>query len=203
MEIRITVTTENDFSNTEYLTRDVFWNLFKPGCDEHLVLNKLRKSHAYIPELDLVSWDEDHITGHIISTKAVVMDKNGFSHEVLCAGPLSVREDLQHHGIGSALMLSSIERAKALGYRGIVLYGNPGYYHRFGFQDAANFGISTSDGLNFSAFMVLELFDNALQNVTGRFFESEAFKVDEEELNTFELKFPFREKGPAKINLNL
>lgn len=203
MEIRITVTSEADLLNTEHLTRDVFWNLFKPGCDEHLVLHKLRKSNAYIADLDLVSWDKGQITGHIISTMAEVKNENGSVHKVLCAGPLSVSEDLQNHGIGSALMLSSIDRAKALGYKGIVLFGNPDYCHRFGFQDAANFEISTSDGLNFSAFMVLELYDNALQNVKGRFFESEAFQVDEEELNNFELKFPFREKGPAKINLNL
>jgi predicted N-acetyltransferase YhbS len=55
MNIQIKECTLTDFKITENLTRETFWNLFKPGCDEHLVLHKLRKSTGYISELDLVA----------------------------------------------------------------------------------------------------------------------------------------------------
>ena len=74
MEILIQRTSQKDFKITEIITRESFWNLYKPGCDEHLVLNKLRKSKSYITELDLIAVVEKEITGHILSTKAKIVD---------------------------------------------------------------------------------------------------------------------------------
>jgi hypothetical protein len=39
MDIEIKEASKKDFFQTENLTREAFWNLYKPGCDEHLVLN--------------------------------------------------------------------------------------------------------------------------------------------------------------------
>ena len=74
MEILIQRTQTADFQVTENITRETFWNLFKSGCDEHLVLHQLRKSNSYIPNLDLVARWENKIIGHIITTKAIVAD---------------------------------------------------------------------------------------------------------------------------------
>ena len=74
MRIHIRKTTVDDFSQTENLTRESFWNVYKPGCDEHLVLHNLRKSESYIGELDLVALFEGEIIGHIISTKPKIID---------------------------------------------------------------------------------------------------------------------------------
>lgn len=48
-------------------------------------------------------------------------------------------------------------QAKQLGYKAIIIFGDPNYYHRFGFADAKQYNIQTSDGANFDAFMALEL----------------------------------------------
>ena len=42
MKITIRRTREDEFKETEILTREIFWDLYKPGSDEHLVLHKLR-----------------------------------------------------------------------------------------------------------------------------------------------------------------
>jgi len=76
----------------------------------------------------------------------------------------------------------------------MILFGNPEYYHRFGFVNAEEHQITTKDNLNFEPFMALEIQDNSLANVNGRFFEDEAFLVDENELVEFEKQFPFKEK---------
>lgn len=194
---------QNDFAITENITRESFWNVYKPGCSEHLVLHNLRKSKSYIKELDLVAFCNDQIVGHIISTKAKVVDSLTKEYEVLCVGPLSVLPDFQKKGIGGKLMKESIKISRRLGFRGMILFGNPDYYHRFGFRNAKEFDITTKDYQNFEPFMVLELFENALTQVKGKFIEDESFNVNEDELNEFEKQFPYKEKLVTDTQLKM
>jgi predicted N-acetyltransferase YhbS len=202
MEILIQRTKPKDFQITENITRETFWNLFKPGCDEHLVLHNLRKSNCYISDLDMVAISKNRIIGHIIITKANVVNTQNKEHQVLCAGPISVIPEFQKKGIGTKLLNESIAIAKHLGYSGMILFGHPDYYHRFGFVNAQNYGITTKEGMNFEPFMVLELYPNALAAVRGKFYEDKAFEIKEEELNEFEKLFPKKEKGKPKIDIN-
>ena len=57
MELRLE--NENDYFEVEALTRNAFWNVYRPGCSEHLVLHDLRKSNSFIKELDYV-WLENN-----------------------------------------------------------------------------------------------------------------------------------------------
>ena len=118
------------------MTREAFWDLYKPGYDEHLVLHKIRKVPAFVKELDFVSCDEDTIVGNIIYSRAKVLNEENKEFEVLCMGPLTVLPSYQKQGIGFLLMNYSIEKARQLGYKGIIIFGNPDYYHRFGFVNA-------------------------------------------------------------------
>ena len=194
MDVHIEKTVEKYFRNTESITREAFWNLYKPGCDEHLILHNLRKSKSYVSELDLVAVAEDEVIGHVISTKAKIIDPKNLEHEVLCVGPVCVLPDYQKKGIGSKLMNQSIRRARELGFPGMILFGDPEYYHRFGFRNALDYGISTKEGQNFEPFMVLELQPNGLQNIHGRFFEDDVFTTQPDELDEFEKQFPYKEK---------
>ena len=194
METLIRRTTEKDFFLTENLTREAFWNLYKPGCVEHLILHNLRNCRAYISDLDLLAISGNEITGHIISTKAKVIDSLNHEYEILCAGPLSVLPEFQKKGIGSKLLNESIIIAKELGYKGLILFGNPEYYRRFGFINAGKYGISTKDGQNFEPFMALELQNNGLAMVKVRFFEDDAFEINPDDLNEFEKNFPYKIK---------
>ncbi len=194
MKILIEKTNKKDFSQTENITREAFWNLYKPGCEEHLILHNIRKTKSYISELDRVAFFENEIIGHIISTKAKVIDSQNNEHEILCVGPISVLPKFQNKGVGSQLINESIKVAKELGYLGMILFGNPDYYHRFGFKNAKEFFITTKDGQNFEPFMALELTNNGFVNIQGKFFEDKAFETQADDLNDFEKNFPFKEK---------
>lgn len=202
MKVLIQEAIGKDFSLTENITREAFWNIYKPGCNEHLVLHNIRNTKSYISELDLVAIFENEVIGHILSTKAKVVDSSNNEHEVLCVGPLSVLPEFQKKGIGSELMNYSITVAKASGFSGMILFGNPAYYHRFGFRNAQEYGISTKDGQNFEPFMALELQNNGLANIKGRFFEDDAFEPDPEDLIEFEKKFPYKEKLKTATQLD-
>jgi len=193
MNITIRPETEADYYETENETREAFWDLFRPGCAEHLLLHQLRQSPAFIPELDYVACDGAKIVGNIVYSKAVV--KNDASEKtVLCMGPLSVLPEYQNRGVGSMLMAATIEKAKELGYPAVVIFGHPDYYHRFGYENAEKYNIQTAEGKNFEAFMVLPLDKEALKDIRGRFHEDSAFNLDNDALEEFDRNFPPKEK---------
>lgn len=198
MDISIRPEEESDYRAVENLTREAFWDVYKSGCDEHLVVHNLRKTPAFIKELSFVARDKDKIVGSIIYSKARVVKDENMEFEVLCMGPIGVLPSYQRQGIGSLLMRHSIEKAKQSGYKAIIIFGNPDYYHRFGFRNAGEYGIQTSWGGNLEAFMALELCVGGLNGISGKYYEDEAFKVDKDELEAFERGFPYKEKRPKR-----
>ena len=201
MNIEIRLEKPEDYRETENLTREAFWDLYKPGCDEHLLLHNIRQVPSFVEELDFVAVLGDKIIGNVIYSRGKVVDELSAVHEVLCMGPLSVLPHYQDKGVGSKLVIHSTGRAGEMGFKGVVIFGNPGYYHRFGYKNASAYKITTSDGDNFDAFMALELYKESLKGVEGRFYPDPVFIVDEKELNNFEKEFPYREKHVTDTQL--
>jgi len=179
----------------EELTRESFWNVHQPGCVEHLVSHNLRNSPDFIPELTFVALHEDKIVGHIVYSRGLIKDKRGPSHKVITFGPVSVLPSYQKQGVGRALISHSADLARAMGAPGIVIYGDPRYYSRFGFRCAEKYEIKTPDDKYAVALQVLELHPNALCDVSGMFFESEAFEPDMQKFPELDASFPPREKA--------
>ena len=194
MTIILRIEEENDFKETEYLTREAFWDKYKPGCDEHVIVHKLRSSAGFIKELDYVACDGNKIIGNIMYSKSKVTNGKIVNEELICLGPVSVLPEYQKKGIGSLLIKKTIEKAKELNYKGIFLYGNPQYYSKFGFINAEKYNLQTSEGLNGDYFMVLELSVDGLAGIYGKCNEDPAFRVSQEELIEFEKQFPYKEK---------
>ena len=182
----------------EELTREVFWSMFfgekQKICDEHLLVHRLRKSSAFVPELDLVAELDGKLAGHIIYSLSKIVDDFGKVHTMLTFGPLSVHPSYQNLGIGKALMQHSFMIAKKLGYRAVIIFGHPDYYPRIGFCRAAQFGITTSDGETFDAFMAYPLYDGALEGIRGRYYLDPVYEsLNQEDALEFDKKFPKKE----------
>ncbi len=192
MDITLRLEEIKDYEVVENLTREAFWDVYKPGCDEHLILKQLRESEGFVKELDYLAIDGDKIVGNIVYTK-VTVENSTANNEVLCMGPIGVLPEYKGKGIGSMLMKHTIELARAMGFKGIILYGDPKFYHRFGFVNAEKYGLQTSWGANFEEFMALELSEGSLKGMSGKCFEDKAFAVDEADLVEFEKKFPAKE----------
>jgi putative acetyltransferase len=189
---------EDDYRAVEGLVREAFWNLYIPGCNEHFVMHNLRRSSDFIPELDFVAEQEEQIVGQIAYSRGVIRDGEGADKTVLCFGPVSVLPAFQKLGIGSALIVHTVNLARGMGYPAICIYGDPRYYSRFGFRCGEKYEIKTEDDKYAVALLVLELHLGALDDVAGRFIESAAFEVDADEFVEYDAAFPGREKAEAE-----
>lgn len=201
MDILIRLEEENDFRDVENITREAFWDVYRPGCFEHLIVHKIRKVPAFIKELSYVACENDKIVGNIIYSKAKVINQENKEFEILTMGPIGVLPSCQNKGIGSLLLNYTIQKAKEQGFKAIIIFGNPNYYRRFGFVNAEKYGIQTSSGENFDVFMALELFNGALNGITGKFYEDKVFDVKDEELAIFDKGFPYKEKHVTDTQL--
>lgn len=194
MEIFIRTEQESDYRTVEEITREAFWNLHVPGCDEHFFAHQLRKSPEFMQELDFVAVRNNEVIGNIMSSRSVIVSRDGNSYSVINTGPLCVHPDYQKQGVGTLLIKHTIEIAKKMGFRAIVLFGYPGYYNRFGFKSAKEYGISIEDGRFPVAHLILELYDGALDQIEGVFTGPEISSWKEREFDEFDAAFPSKEK---------
>ena len=193
MEITLRLEEEQDHQTVENLTREAFWNIHLPGADEHLLIHHLRNAKEFVKDLDFVAIFDNEIIGNIVYVEAKISDTEK-EHTVLTFGPLSVLPEYQHRGVGTQLVEHTIKLAKEMAYKAILIYGDPEYYKRFGFREAKDYGITNMDGKYPAALLALELYQDALHDVKGKFDEGEIYHVDEDELMEFDKQFPEKEK---------
>ncbi len=198
MEIKLRQEEEKDYRYVEELTREAFWNVYSPGCDEHLLVHHLRKAKQFIKPLDFVAVYEDKIVGNIVYVETKITDNTGKGHKVITFGPVSVLPEYQNKGIGSKLILHTAQLAKEMGYKAILIYGDPEYYKRFGFKVSKEYNITNADKKYPAALQVLELYPDALSGIKGIFYEGDIYTIDKEELAAFEKGFPEKEKAFTK-----
>lgn len=112
-----------DYAAAEYLTREAFWNVYRPGCNEHYILHVLRHDPACVPELDLVLEQGSRLIGQILYLRARIRADDGRDIPVLTFGPLSIHPDCQGRGYGRYLLEQSMARARALGAGALCIEG--------------------------------------------------------------------------------
>ena len=66
-----------DYREVENLTREAFWNVYRPGCLEHFVLNQYRTNPDFVADLDFVMEEDGKIIGHVMYSKAEIVLDNG------------------------------------------------------------------------------------------------------------------------------
>lgn len=184
-EVEIRPEREEDYRAAEEMTMRAFWNKHHQGCDEHLLVHKLRGSGDYLRELSRIAVKEGRVIGSIMYSRAW-LKKDGETKEILTFGPLCVDPDWHGTGVGEMLLRETMELAGKAGYPGIVIFGEPDYYPLRGFVTCDKLGITTADGKNYDSFMGHELIPGALSAFGGRFYESGVFedlpKAEAEEL---------------------
>ncbi len=162
LEIKIRLETEDDFQQI----REVLRLAFKRP-NESVLMEKLRRNKAYLPELSLVAESDNRVIGHILFLPIDIVSENKRC-ETLMLAPLSVHPDFQNQGVGSKLVTEGLSAARKFGFHSVLVVGHPTYYPRFGFERASKWGIQVDSTVPDEAFMAIELAPNALLECRGR-----------------------------------
>ena len=193
----IRLETPADHAEVEYLVRESFWNVYRPGCLEHYVLHCLRNNKDFVPELDFVMEKDGRIIGQNIFVKAVICADDGRHIPIMTMGPICIANDLKRKGYGKILLDHSIEKAKQMGAGALCFEGNIDFYGKSGFTYASEYGIryhGLPKGEDASFFLCKELIPGYLDGVTGEYATPTGYFVDEAEAEEFDKQFPYKEK---------
>jgi putative acetyltransferase len=106
------------------------------------MVEAIRRSDGYVPELSLVAELEGRIVGHLMLSYVGLA---GDERRVLELGPMSVTPERQREGIGSALVREALRLAEERGEPLVLVLGHATHYPRFGLRPAAELGISPPD----------------------------------------------------------
>ncbi len=150
-----------DFDEIRALVKAAFEVAEHSDGTEYLLVDKLRGSAGFVPELALVAEEDGKVVGHIMFTKAKIGTETA-----LALAPLSVLPVAQRTGVGTALLHHAHQIAKDLGYSAIVVLGSEHYYPRVGYRPAKNYGILAPFDVPDENFMVL-LLDESQREFNG------------------------------------
>jgi predicted N-acetyltransferase YhbS len=85
----------------------------------------------------------------------------------LLLGPLAVHTRRQNIGIGRMLMKSSLDLAKQMGHKIVLLVGDAPYYARVGFHKLPDGLLQLPGPVDPARFLYLELVPGTLEHMTG------------------------------------
>ena len=184
---------KEEYREVEYLVRDAFWNVYRPGALEHYVLNQLRNDSAFVPELDFVIERNGVIIGQNMFMRAVIKADDGRDIPIMTMGPICIAPQYQKQGYGKILLAYSLEQAKQLGCGAVCFEGNIYFYGKSGFTFAREFGIryhGLPEGADDSFFLCKELIPGYLDGITGEYTPPQGYFVDETKAEQFDQQFP-------------
>ena len=196
-DLTIRLETTADHRAVETLIRDAFWNVYRPGCSEHLVMHILRDDPAFVRELDFVMEQNGRLIGQNVFVRTVIAADDGRKIDVLTMGPICITPELQRQGFGKILLDATLEQAAAMGFGAVLFEGNIGFYGKSGFSYASEFGIRYHDlpeDADASFFLCKELIPDYLSDVTGVYLTPQAYYVADCDVEDFDKSFPYRQK---------
>ena len=189
-----------DYREVENLTREAFWNIYRPGCTEHYVLNQYRSNPDFIPALDLVMEEDNHIIGHVMYSKAEIILTSGEAFPSWTFGPISIHPDYKRKGYGLKLLNHSLNIARQMGIGLLSMEGNIDFYRHAGFDLASKLNIHYHDmpaNEEVPFFLAQELIPGYWGDREGTYRPPQGYFVADEHPEAFEAydaSFPKKEK---------
>ena len=134
------------------------------------LVEEIRSKRFYLPELELIMVDEaDAVIGYVNFARFHLEGR--YENELLLLSPVAVKTELQRQHISKELIEFGFEKATAMGYKAVIVEGNPMNYRSRGFQTSASFGITAHESVGLPApecLMVRELIPGGLEGIRGQ-----------------------------------
>lgn len=178
---RIIKSMENKYLATSLeLVEDVFTKHSdqEEGALVRRLVEEIRSKKYYVPELEFIMVNEhDEIMGYAMFSRFHIEGK--YEDELLLLSPVAVKTELQRQHISKELIEYGFEKASEMGYKVVLVEGNPQNYNSRGFVTSADYGIFAAPSVDLPApecMMVKELVEGALEGIKGSveytFYES-------------------------------
>ena len=134
------------------------------------LVEEIRSKRFYLPELELIMVDSetDAVIGYVMFSRFRLEGK--YQDELLILTPAAVKTNLQRQHISKALIEYGLEKAAKMGYKAVIVEGNPQNYQARGFVTSAPFGITAHESVGLPAvecMMVKELIPGGLEGIRG------------------------------------
>jgi putative acetyltransferase len=143
--------------------RDVVLRAFEQPAEADLVDALRRAGKATI---SLVAERDGRVVGHVLFSPVTLAEAPPAPFASGLA-PLTVLPAAQRQGVGGALVRAGLARCRAAGHAYVVVLGSPAYYGRFGFVDAARYGLRSEYQVPPGVFQVIELAPGVLLGRRG------------------------------------
>ena len=153
------------------LVEDVFtkYDCEEEGKTVRRLVEEIRSKKYYIPELELVMVnEEDAVIGYAMFSRFHIEGK--YEDELLILTPVAVKTELQRQHISKELLEYGFEKAKDMGFKAILVEGNPRNYNPRGFKTSYDYGIKAGPNIKLphvDCLMVKELVEGTLDNMSG------------------------------------
>ena len=134
------------------------------------LVEEIRSKRFYLPELELImiDGDTDEVIGYVNFSRFHLEGK--YEEELLLLSPVAVKTELQRQHISKTLIEHGFVKAKEMGYRAVIVEGNPMNYRSRGFVTSCDFGITAHASVGLPApecLMVRELTPGGLEGIHG------------------------------------
>lgn len=156
-----------DYDDVFKLIENAFKDEEFSDHQEQFLVERLRKSESFIPELSLVAEMDNQIVGYILLTKIKIINVNFEETISLALAPVAVLKKYQGKGIGGQLIVKAHKIAKDLNFNSVILLGHEKYYPKFGYEMSNKYSIKLPFDVPDENCMLIELTENALKNING------------------------------------
>ena len=148
---------------------------YSDGTDIIALVEEIRDSEYYIPELSFVAELDGQIVGHFLFSLFPLSPTRTGGHNnadcgIVMLAPVSVHADYLRQGIGSAMLKLGIERVRKMGFKGITVEGNYKFYNKVGFRTSSEYNIFPTSGYPLQeprCMMCQETYEGSLEGVHG------------------------------------
>ena len=153
------------------LVEDVFakWDSPKEGKIVRQLVKEIREKKYYLPELELVTLDEnDKVIGYAMFSRFHIEGR--YENELLILTPVAVKTELQRQHIPKDMLEYGFKKAKEMGFKAIIVEGDPKNYNPRGFMPSYKFGITAGPNIHLPSpecLMVKELENGSIDKMNG------------------------------------
>ena len=133
------------------------------------LVEEIRGKKYYLPALELVMVNEaDEVVGYAMFSRFHIEGR--YEDALLLLSPVAVKTALQRQHISKELLEHGFQKARAMGYKAVMVEGNPRNYVPRGFQPSYRFGVEAGPGIRLphpDCLMLKELEPGALAHMHG------------------------------------